>query len=154
MVAWYSSNIFLHVLVYYSSCTYGDWYDLYLLVPYSLALNLEIYIHSTLPITKKYVEILLHYRQLFVKGNVIIGEWGIFCVEIFHQYSQFFIKSNFILGRVECTCSSSLRPSSGCCSHLEWPHLRFGTYQTSPVWPCLVCCRGHVCQWWLGSPTG
>ena len=53
------------------------------------------------------------------------------------------------------TCSSSLLPSSGCCRHLEWPHLWFGTYQTSsPVWLCLVWCRGHVCQWWLGSPTG
>ena len=31
-------------------------------------------------------------------------------------------------------------------SSLEWPHLWFGTYQTSsPVWLCLVCCRGHVC---------
>ena len=27
---------------------------------------------------KKYVEIFLHYRQLFVKGNVFIGEWEIF----------------------------------------------------------------------------
>ena len=44
MEAWYSSNILLDVLVYYSSCTYEDWYDLYLLVPYSLALKLEIYI--------------------------------------------------------------------------------------------------------------
>ena len=44
MAAWYSSNILLDFLVYYSSCTYDDWYDLYLLVPYSLALNLEIYI--------------------------------------------------------------------------------------------------------------
>ena len=44
MAAWYSSNILLDVLVYYSSCTYDDWYDLYLLVPYSMALNLEIYI--------------------------------------------------------------------------------------------------------------
>ena len=44
MAAWYSSNILLDVLVYYSSCTYDDWYYLYLLVPYSLALNLEIYI--------------------------------------------------------------------------------------------------------------
>ena len=44
MAAWYSSNILLDVLAYYSSCTYDDRYDLYLLVPYSLALNLEIYI--------------------------------------------------------------------------------------------------------------
>ena len=32
---------------------------------------------------KKSADILLHYRQLFVKGNVIIGEWGIFGVETF-----------------------------------------------------------------------
>ena len=44
------------------------------------------------------------------------------------------------------TCSSSLWPSSECCSHLEWPNLWLVTYQTSsPVWLCLVCCRGHVC---------
>ena len=48
MAAWYSSNILLDVLVYYSSCTYDDWYDLYLLVSYSLALNLEIYIFAHL----------------------------------------------------------------------------------------------------------
>ena len=47
---------------------------------------------------KKYVKILLHYRWLFIKGNVIIGECGIFGVEI----CQFFVKGNFIIGRVEC----------------------------------------------------
>ena len=36
---------------------------------------------------KKYAEILLHYRQLFIKDNIIIGEWGIFGVEIFLCYS-------------------------------------------------------------------
>ena len=36
---------------------------------------------------KKYAELLLHYRQLFIKGNVIIGEWGVFGVEIFLHYS-------------------------------------------------------------------
>ena len=61
------------------------------------------HIHSTLPIMKKkYAEILLHYRQLFVKGDVIIGEWGIFGVEIFHCYSWFFAKCDFVIGRVEC----------------------------------------------------
>ena len=40
---------------------------------------------------KKYVEILLHYRQLFVKGDVFIGEWGIFGAEVFLHYCQFFI---------------------------------------------------------------
>ena len=52
---------------------------------------------------KKNVEILLCYRQLFVKGDIIIDEWGIFGVEIFLHYSQFFIKGNFIIGRVEST---------------------------------------------------
>ena len=28
---------------------------------------------------KKYAEILLCYRWLFVKGNIFIGEWGIWC---------------------------------------------------------------------------
>ena len=51
---------------------------------------------------KKYTEILPHYRWLFVKGNIIIGEWGIFGVEIFLHYIQFFIKGNFVIGGVEC----------------------------------------------------
>ena len=59
-------------------------------------------VHSTLPITKKYAEILLRYRQLFIKGHVFIGEWGIFGVGVFLHYSQFFIKGNFIIGRAEC----------------------------------------------------
>ena len=51
---------------------------------------------------KKYAEILLHYRQLYVKGNVFIGERGIFGAKVFLRYRQFFVKSNFIIGRVEC----------------------------------------------------
>ena len=51
---------------------------------------------------KKYAEILLCYRWLFIKGNVFIGEWGIFDTEVFLHYSQFFIKGDFIIGRVEC----------------------------------------------------
>ena len=51
---------------------------------------------------EKNVEILLHYRQLFIKGDVILGEWGIFGMEFFLHYSQFFIKGDFIIGRVEC----------------------------------------------------
>ena len=63
--------------------------------------------HDTLNSTyneKKYVEILLHYRWLFIRGNVFIGEWHVFGAEVFLRYSQFFIKGNFIIGRVECTC--------------------------------------------------
>ena len=38
-------------------------------------------IHSTMPITKKkHAEILLCYRQLYVKGDIIMGEWDIFGV--------------------------------------------------------------------------
>ena len=51
---------------------------------------------------KKYAEILLHYRQHFVKGDAIIHELGIFGAEIFLHYSQFFIQGNFVIGGVEC----------------------------------------------------
>ena len=52
---------------------------------------------------KKYVENLLHYRWLFIKGDLFIGEWGIFGVDIFLHFSRFFIKGDFVIGRVECT---------------------------------------------------
>ena len=51
---------------------------------------------------KKYAEILLRYRQLFVKGDVFIGEWDVFGAEVFLRYSQFFVKGDFIIGGVEC----------------------------------------------------
>ena len=44
MFAWYLLEIALNALLHYSSSTYDDWYYLYLLVPHSLALYLEIYI--------------------------------------------------------------------------------------------------------------
>ena len=46
--------------------------------------------------------ILLHYRWLFIKGNVFISEWGKSGVEIFLHYSRFFVKGDFIIGGVEC----------------------------------------------------
>ena len=52
---------------------------------------------------KKYAKIFLPYRQLFIKGNIFIGEWETFGAEIFLHYSQFFIKGNFIIDGVECT---------------------------------------------------
>ena len=59
-------------------------------------------VHSTLPIKKKkYVEILICYRQLFIKGDVFIGEWEIFGAEVFLHYSQFFIKGDFTIDGVE-----------------------------------------------------
>ena len=42
----------------------------------------------------------------FVKGSVIIGEWGIFGVETF-LFSQFFIKGDFVIGGVVCTFLSA-----------------------------------------------
>ena len=39
---------------------------------------------------KKYAEILLCYRQLFVKADVFIGQLGIFGAEVFLHYRQFF----------------------------------------------------------------
>ena len=63
---------------------------------------------------KKYAEILLHYRQLFVKDDVFIGEWHVFGAEVFLHYSHFFVKCNFVIGRVECTSSvSSFQVQSG-----------------------------------------
>ena len=50
---------------------------------------------------KKYVKIFLRYRQLFVKGNLIIGEWRILGAEIFLQFSRFFVKGDFVIGGVE-----------------------------------------------------
>ena len=60
------------------------------------------YTHSTPPITKKYAEILLHYRQFFIKGDVFIGEWELFGAEVFLCYSRFFVKGDFVIDRVEC----------------------------------------------------
>ena len=45
---------------------------------------------------------LLHYKQLFIKGDVILGEYNIFGVEIFLRYRRFFIKGDFIIGGAEC----------------------------------------------------
>ena len=52
---------------------------------------------------KTYAEIFPCYRWLFVKGNIIIGEWEIFGAEVFLHHSQFFIKGNFVIDGVECT---------------------------------------------------
>ena len=41
---------------------------------------------------KKYAKILLHYRQLVIKGNIFIGVCGIFGADIFLHYSQFSLK--------------------------------------------------------------
>ena len=46
---------------------------------------------------------MLHYRQLFIKDDVLIGEWGIFSAEVFLHYSQFFIKGDFVKDGVECS---------------------------------------------------
>ena len=94
MAAWYSSNILLDVFIYYSSCTYDDWYDLYLLVLYSLALNLEIYIlaHLLCGLLLDVVVIwnghiydlapirllLLYDYVWFVAGNMTVSDdWGV-----------------------------------------------------------------------------
>ena len=105
MAAWYSSNILLDVLVYYSSCTYDNWYDLYLLVPYSLALNLEIYILAhllcglLLDVVVTWnshiydlapIRLLLLYEYVWlVAGNMSVSDdWGVpqdSCLLILHH---------------------------------------------------------------------
>ena len=41
----------------------------------------------------KYAEILLHYRWLFIKGDVFIGEWGIFGAEFSFVIANFSLKA-------------------------------------------------------------
>ena len=41
---------------------------------------------------KKYAEIFLHYRQLFVKGDIFIDEWVIFGAEVFLVIADFSLK--------------------------------------------------------------
>ena len=53
---------------------------------------------------KKYVEICLRYRQLFVRDDVFIGEWKIFGAQVFLCYRRFFVKGDFVIDGVECTC--------------------------------------------------
>ena len=74
---------------------------------------------------KKYAVILLHFRWLFIKGNVFINEWGIFGVEIFLHYSQFFVKGNFAIGRVECSFANLLLKvdSDAVVDHLALTHI-------------------------------
>ena len=52
---------------------------------------------------KKCAEIFLCYWQLFIKGDIFIGEWEIFGAEVFHHYSWFFVKGNFIIDGVKCS---------------------------------------------------
>ena len=47
------------------------------------------------------MEIFLHYRWLFIKGDIFMGEWKIFGAEVFLHYSQFFIKGDFIIDGLE-----------------------------------------------------
>ena len=70
--------------------------------------NLLSEVHSTLPIMKKICRDFLHYRWLFIKGDIFIGEQEIFDAEVFLHYSQFFIKGNFIIDGVECIVLSLL----------------------------------------------
>ena len=51
---------------------------------------------------KKYAEIFLHYRWLFIKGNVFTGELEMVGAQVFLCYSRFFVKGNFIIDGVEC----------------------------------------------------
>ena len=67
--------------------------------------NSAVVVDNTLNSTyneKKYAEILLHYRWLFFKDDVFIGERSIFGAEVFLCYRQFFVKSDFIIGGAEC----------------------------------------------------
>ena len=72
---------------------------------------------------KKYADIFLYYRWLFIKGDIIISEREIFGVEVFLHYSQLFIKGNFIIGRVECnTCDAEEMPLLHVSGESQWLH--------------------------------
>ena len=58
---------------------------------------------------KKFAEIFLHYRWLFIKVDIFIGEWHIFGVEVFLHHSQFFVKGDFIIEEVECKSACLLK---------------------------------------------
>ena len=66
------------------------------------------------------MEILLCYRQLFIKGDIFIGVCGIFGADIFLCYSQFFVKGDFVIGRVECKCFSIKILIDRRCASLSW----------------------------------
>ena len=71
------------------------------------------------------MDILLCYRWLFVKGDVFIGEWGMFGAEVFLHYSQFFVKGNFIIGGVECMLRIV--------HDVKWPKVPMQVLKTQPV---------------------
>ena len=144
MAAWYSSNIPLDALVYYSSCTYDDWYDLYLL-PLSLALNLEIYILAHLlcgllldvvvtwnghiydlaPITL----LLLYDYVWFVAGDMSVSDdWGVpqgSCLLIlYHSFRLMWIPAF-------CFHFDAIVPA--------YVQVQLGSYLVVPV-KVLICC--------------
>ena len=96
-------------------------------------------IHSTLPKTKKYVEIFLQYRWLFIKGAIIVGEWEMVGTEVFLHYSQCFVKGNFGLGRTECKHANEAKPA-------EAPALQAQLSLNKQAMDCLVIlfCTVHA----------
>ena len=145
MAAWYSSNILLDVLVYYFSCTYDDWYDLYLLVLYSLPLNLEIYILAhllcglLLDVVVTWnghiydlapISLLLLYDYVwFVAGDMSVSDdWGVpqdSCLLILHH-------------------SFKIMLIPALCSHfdaivLAYIQVQLGSYLVVPI-KVLICC--------------
>ena len=52
---------------------------------------------------KKYAEILLRYRWLFVKGDLFIGEQVYLVRRYCFVIGDFSLKGDFVIGGVECT---------------------------------------------------
>ena len=94
-----SMCVYIHVFVY----THAMWTNIHTctLTYKYIIIHVSLHTLNSAYNENKYGEILLHYRQFFVKSNIITDEWGIFVVEIFLHYSQFFVKGNFVIGRVE-----------------------------------------------------
>ena len=145
MAAWYSSNTLLDVFIYYSSCTYDEWCDLYLLVPQALALNLEIYILAhllcglILDVVVTWnghiydlapIRLLLLYDCVwFVAGDMYVsGDWGVpqdSCLLILHHPFR------LMLIPALCFHFDAIVPA--------YVQVQLGSYLVVPV-EVLICC--------------
>ena len=57
-----------------------------------LHIYIEIHTLNSAYNEKKYMEIFHHYKWLFIKGDIFIGEWGIFGTKVFFIIANFSLK--------------------------------------------------------------
>ena len=145
VIALYSSKILLDVLVYYSSCTYDDWYDLYFLVPYSLALNLEIYILAHLlcgPLLDAVVTWNGHIYDLAPIRLILLYDYVWFVAEDMSVSEDWEVPQDRCLLILHHSFRLMLIPAL--CFHLNaivppYDQVQWGSYLVVPV-KALICC--------------